>query len=502
MRLDEYSSYDGIGLASLIQRGETTPRELGACVLEGIAAVNPRLNAVIETYADAIASLGEAPGPAPFHGLPILTKDFPLEAGRAGEMGSVFAKGFRSPYDYAFWTKLRAGGLANIGRTTTSEFGIAAATESSLYGATRNPWDPSRGVSGSSGGSAASVAAGIVPFAQGADGGGSIRTPSSFCGTIGLKPSRGRVSGAPESNAPLLGLAISFMLTRSVRDTAALLDLASGAVPGDAYEIAPPTLSYLKAIQKPPKRLRVALCTTSWSGYPLDPEVQAATIMAGVRLLALGHNVVEAGPDFDYQSYLLAQKVIWGAFTAQSLDELAGTLGRGIDEAELQSTSLVLYRYGKTLDAASLISALAVYDHVTRKVGEFLAEYDVLVTPTCPSLPEPVGTHDPARPGMTMESLFADLAPKETFSALFNATGSPALSLPLGQSQSGLPIGVQFVAGFGREDLLLRLAAVLEGEYAWAQRRPPVHVASPSVPNARGTGPERAVHSGLLEADQ
>jgi amidase len=222
MELTEYAAHDGLGLAELLRKREVTPRELGNCILSGIAEVNPQLNAVIETYADAIEALGDGPGPAPFYGMPTLTKDFPIEAGRPGEFGSVFAKGFTLGDDHAFWVKMRSGGLANVGRTTTSEFGIAAATESSLYGATRNPWDTSRGVSGSSGGAAAAVAAGIVPFAQGADGGGSIRTPASFCGVVGLKPSRGRISGAPESNAPMLGLAISFMLTRSIRDTAAL----------------------------------------------------------------------------------------------------------------------------------------------------------------------------------------------------------------------------------------------------------------------------------------
>jgi amidase len=478
MKLAEYASYDGLGLAALIQRGETTPRELGRCVLAGIAAVNPRLNAVIETYADAIEALPEKPGPGPYFGLPILTKDFPLEAGRPGEFGSVFAKGFRSPTDYAFWVKLREAGLVNIGRTTTSEFGLAAATESSLYGPTHNPWDPTRGVAGSSGGSAAAVAAGVVPFAQGADGGGSIRTPSSFCGTVGLKPSRGRVTGAPESNAPLLGLAIAFMLTRSVRDCATLLDLCSGAAPGDGYEIPPPAVPYAMAIATPPAKLRIALCTKSWSGTPIDPEVLAAANETGQRLQSLGHEVIEAGPIFDYAPYLDAQKVIWAAFTAQSLDELAGTMGRKIDEKQLQSTTLAVYNYGKTVSGAQLISALGVYDQVTRKVGEFLATVDLLVTPTCPILPEPIGTHNPARPGMSIDRFFDDLAPKETFSALFNGTGSPALSLPLGQSKQGLPIGIQFVAAFGRENLLLRIAAVLEQEVRWQERRPKIHVAN------------------------
>ena len=476
MKPGECAAFDGLRLAELIAKKETTPRELGACVLAGVAKLNPQLNAVVEMYDDAVEALGEEPGPPPFHGLPILTKDFPVERGRPAEFGSLLAKGFRSPHDYAYWRRLRAGGLINVGRTFSSEFGIAAATESSLYGATHNPWDLSRGVAGSSGGSAAAVAAGIVPFAQGGDGGGSIRTPSAFCGLVGLKPSRGRVSGAPESASPLLGLAIHFMLTRSVRDCAALLDLAAGAVPGDGFEIPPPSMAYSKSMEQPPPALRVAVCTSSWSGYPLEPAVREAALAAGRRLEALGHHVEEAGPSFDYEPYLAAQKVIWAAAIAQSLDEMAAFLGRPIDATTVQTTTLAVYRSGKTLSAPRLIAALAHYDGLTRSVGEFLARYDVLVTPTCPTTPEPIGTHDPNRPGHTIDSVFEDLAPKETFTALFNATGSPALSLPIAWTDAGLPIGIQFVAQFGREDVLLPLARVLEQDCKWEHRRPPVHV--------------------------
>jgi amidase len=478
MQLSEYVANDGIGLAGLLARGEVTPRALGRCLVGAHDAVNPCLNAVIELYADALQGLGEKPGRAPFFGLPILTKDFPIEDGRPAEFGSILARGYKSTIDHEFWRRLRSGGLANVGRTAASEFGIAAATESSLYGPTRNPWNPALGVAGSSGGSAASVAAGIVPFAQGGDGGGSIRTPSSFCGLVGLKPSRGRISGAPESNAPLLGLATNFMLTRSVRDCAALLDLTAGAVPGDGYEIRPPDESYSQAIESPPAPLKIALSAKSWSGHPVDPEVKAATQEAGRRLDGVGHRVVEADPEFDYSGFLAAQKVIWGAAIAQSLDELAGELGRSIDQSNIQQTTLVAYRYGKNLGAADLVGALAVYDRVTRSVGEFLAGIDVFVTPTCPTLPEPIGTYDPARPGQTIDTVFADLAPKETFTALFNGTGSPALSLPLGQTGLGLPIGIQFIASFGREDVLLQLARVLEMEYSWNKRRPSIHAAA------------------------
>lgn len=479
MHLADYANYDALGLADLIRRREVTSRELGHCVLSAIEAVNPQLNAVIDLYQDAIDGLGDDIGPGPFHGLPILTKDFPLVAGRPAEFGSVFAKGFVPAEGSVFWDRLSAAGLVNVGRTASSEFGIAAATESSLYGPTHNPWDLTRGVSGSSGGTAAAIAAGIVPCAHGSDGGGSIRTPASFCGVVGLKPSRGRVSSAPDSNAPLLGLATEFMLTKSIRDTACLLDIVSAAVPGDGYEITMPVGSYSKAIETPPHGLRIALCTQSWSGYPVQADVMAATQSIGKKLEQLGHHVEEASPDFDYGAYLAAQKVIWAAFCANSLDELAAVLKRPIDGNHLQTTTLALYRAGKALDASALIGALATYDRITRVIGRFLARYDVLVTPTCPITPETIGTHDPNRAGLDIDDVFADLASKETFSALFNATGSPALSLPVGWAGSGLPIGIQFVAAFGREDLLLRLGRVLETEIGWRQHRPAVHVSRP-----------------------
>lgn len=476
MRPQELANYDGLGLATLIERRETTPRELGAAMIAAVDALNPSLDAVVDIYEDAFEGLGDKPGPGPYRGLPTLTKDFPIEAGRPAQFGSVFAREFRSSHDYDYWKRLRAGGLVNLGRTSSSEFGIAAATESSLYGSTRNPWDPARGVAGSSGGSAAAVAGGIVPFAQGGDGGGSIRNPASFCGLVGLKPSRGRVSGAPDANAPLLGLATYFMLTRSVRDCATLLDLASGAVPGDGFEIAPPESSYAKAIETPPKPLRMALCACSWSGHPLEPEVVRVTKEAGHRLEALGHHVEEASPQFDYAAFLTAQKAIWAATTTSGLDELAAALGKPIDEAELQATTIAVYRHGRSLPAASLVTALGVYDQVTRIIGEFLARYDVLVTPTAAITPEPVGTYAPDRPDRTIDNVFEDLAPKETFTALFNGTGSPAISLPLGWTGAGLPVGVQFVAGFGREELLLRLARQLEQDYRWDRHRPALHV--------------------------
>ncbi|BCH25115.1 amidase [Mesorhizobium sp. L-8-3] len=477
MRLDEYVTYDGTGLAELLARGEVTPNELGVCVQAAVAAVNPEINAVVELYRDALEALPSAPLGGPLHGIPTLTKDFPVEAGRPAEFGSRLAQGFRTPHDACYWTRLRKAGLFNVGRTTSSEFGVPATTETLLYGATRNPWDTALGVSGSSGGAAAAVAAGIVPFAQGSDGGGSIRNPASFCGLIGLKPSRGRITGSPGSNAPLLGLATGFMLTRSVRDTALLLDLCHGPDAGDGYEIVRPEGAYLEAITRPPKRLRIALVTRSWSETTVDPEVAAVVAATGARLERLGHYVDIAAPSFDYITFLAAQKSIWAADSAAGLPLMAARMGREIDNGTLGASVLALYRHGLTLSGAQFMTALGVYDALTREIGRFFERYDLLLTPTSVIPPEPLGTYDPARPGIDVDDVFADLEPKETFTALFNATGQPAISLPTGRTRNGLPIGVQFAARFGREDLLLALAREFEEELSdgpgiWSQGRP------------------------------
>lgn len=480
MRLDEYVTYDGMGLAQLLAAGEVTPRELGHCVESAVSAVNPTLNAVVELYEDALARLPEKPGAGPFGGIPTLTKDFPVEAGRPAEYGSRLAKGNRATQDSVYWQRLRDGGLFNVGRTTSSEFGVAATTETLLYGATSNPWDPTRGVAGSSGGSAAAVAAGIVPFAQGSDGGGSIRNPASFCGLIGLKPSRGRVTGSPNANALLLGLATEFMLTRSVRDTALLLDLCHGPDAGDGYEIVPPAGSYLNAIERSPKGLRIAVCTESWSATRVDAEVAEAVKATAALLSAHGHHVEVASPQFDYADFLAAQKIIWAAYCAAGVPAISAEMQRAINADTLGASVLALYRHGLEVSGAELINGLATYDQVTRQIGQFLSQYDLLLTPTSATLPEVTGTYDPTRAGLETDGVFADLEPKETFTALFNGTGHPAISLPTGRSVGGLPIGSQLVAQFGREDLLLGVARQLEeslvrGGGIWGQGSPIVH---------------------------
>ncbi|CAN5297201.1 amidase family protein [soil metagenome] len=474
MNLSEYASYDGLGLAGLVRRKDVSSRELCSLALDSIARVNPTLNAVIETFPDRAALEPQSSGP--FTGVPFLVKDFPIEAGVRAEMGSELAAGFTAAADSEYMLRLRRAGLINLGRTTTSEFGLAALTVSRHTGVTRNPWDPARSTAGSSGGSAAAVAAGIVPMASGGDGGGSIRNPASFCGLVGLKPTRGRISLGPDTGDPYSGMVVAFALTRSVRDCAALLDAVEGPGIGDPFELARPASPYLTEAVRPPGRLRIAFTTDVWSGLPLDPEVSAAVRATAKTLEAMGHSVVEASPEFDYAKFLSAQIDLWCGHTAAGIEAVGQALGRTPSARNLQSTTWAVYMAGKSLPATTLVAAEEHYNVVTRQVAGFLSRYDVLLTPTNTCLPLPLETHHLDAPGATVKDLFDHLAPIETYTALLNGTGHPAMSLPLHASRTGLPIGMQFVAGFGQEATLIRLAASLETALPWGGRTPPVHV--------------------------
>lgn len=476
MNAKEYSNLDGLAVAELVRAGDVTAKEMSELAMAGIEAINPSLNAVIETYPEALEGLESyEPGDALFCGVPTLIKDIPAKKGRKAEFGSDFLKGFKATKDMVFHNRMENAGIISLGRTTSSEHGLAATIETTLYGQTQNPWDLNRSTSGSSGGSAAMVAAGVVPFAHGSDGGGSIRNPAACCGLVGLKPSRGRVSGAPYSNAPLSGIAIGFMLTRSVRDCAALLEMLSGPVPGDFYEIPELVRPLLMETSPSEKPMKLALVTDTWSGLPVDPQILEATNGTAKFFESLGHQIEMKSPVFDYGEFLEAQKLIWCAHLYHSLNSLADIVGRIPSINNLQSTSLAVYERGKTITADEFLWSMGVYENVTRKVGEFMSEFDAMITPTACILPELLGTYDPNVIGGSVDELFDQLAPKESFTALFNGTGQPAISLPLYMSQEGLPIGVQIISNFADEATLFKLAGACEQEYQWHTRRPPVH---------------------------
>lgn len=475
MNLSEYAALDGLGLAELVASGTVTARELGETMLRAIEAVNPRLNGVIETFPDRLPEQ-DARMSGRFAGVPFLIKDVPMEARVPSELGAQVARGFTLPYDQDVMRRFRRAGFVNLGRTTTSELTLAALTVCRLTGATRNPWDTGRSTAGSSGGAAAMVAAGVLPIAHGTDAGGSIRNPASFCGLVGLKPTRGRISSAPDWGQAMAGLSVNFVLTRTVRDCAAALDALSGPAAGDPYVIAPPETLYVEALSRPVRSLRVALNDRVWSGIPLDPEVEAALKRAGTLLEQLGHHVENASPDFDYEPYLEAQIKLCAAYIAQAADDISRHTGLTPSPDTLMSTTFATYEYGRELSAIDLIETELRYNLTARDVARLFEPYDLLVTPTCTVPPLPLDAVDLDRPGATVQDLFDHLAPIETFTALFNATGQPALSLPLMQTRSGLPIGIQLIGRHGAEDVLLGLGRDLM-EMVDAIPRPGVFVA-------------------------
>ena len=479
MNLHEYSNYDGLGLAELVRKRKIKASELAELALSGVEKVNPQTNAVIEVYQERVEKADELlVREAPFSGLPFFLKDLGAsEAGKLQEMGSRLTKGWVAPTDAYLTIRFKEAGAIILGRTTTPERGLAATTESILTGATKNPWDLNRIAGGSSGGAAAAVAAGIVPVAHASDGGGSIRIPAACCGLVGLKPSRGRVSMGPDVDESLFGLAQEFVVSRTVRDTAAMLDAVSQPATGDPYIIIQPQRPYLEEINAPAGNLRIAFSAETWTGIEVEPEV-ADKVKEVARLCeTMGHNVEAAKPRFDLEPYYDALGVMWGSSLGFACDRLAGIMNRPVDADHLEPVTLNLYENAQNYSAADVISAKIALNTVRRKVGQLFDKYDLLLTPTVTRLPAALGTID-LNHDEDLEAWLYGTAQFNSFTNLANATGSPAISLPLCQSADGMPIGVQFMAGFGEEVLLLRVAGEFEQALPWIDRRPPVHVSS------------------------
>jgi len=477
MNLAEYARYDGLDLADLIRKKEITARELAESALEGVQKINPRINAVIEFYVDRIENVDELLLPkTPFCGVPFFLKDLgAAEAGKLQEMGSRLAKGFEADTDAYLTTRFKEAGTVILGRTTTPELGLAATTESILTGATRNPWDLNLIAGGSSGGSAAAVAAGIVPVAHASDGGGSIRIPAACCGVVGLKPSRGRVTCGPEADERLFGLVQEFVVSRTVRDTATMLDAVSMPAPGDPYVIIQPRRPYFEEIGAPTGKLRIAFTAESWTKIGVNPEI-ADKVKDVARLCEImGHVVEEAKPQFDLEPYFSALGVMWGSSLGFSCIRLAEVMNRPVDAHHVEPVTLKIYESARQYSATDVITARAALNVVRRKVGQFFEKYDLLLTPTITQLPVPLGTIHQNQ-DIPIEDWYFGTSQFNAFTNLGNATGLPAISLPLCQSATGLPIGLQFIARFGEEALLIQVASAFEETLPWADRKPPVHV--------------------------
>lgn len=478
MNLQEYAQYDGLGLAELVRRRAVTPRELAALALQAIAQINPQINAVIGLIIEHPDGLDEAALPdGPFRGVPFLIKDLVIHAADVPtDSGSRMTAGMVFPYDTELMARFKRAGLVTLGRTNAPEFGMNVTTEPVLHGPTRNPWNTTRMPGGSSGGSAAAVAARIVPWAHANDGGGSIRIPASACGLVGLKPSRGRISLGPDFGEALLGLAGEFAVTRTVRDCAALLDAVHGAAPGDPYAIAAPERPYSKQIASGPGKRRIAYTTTGFHGIPADPACVTAVVQTARLLESLGHEVVEAAPEVDYAAVIEASLPAWTSWAASAVETTRRLAGRTPSPENLEATTWACYQHGlNEVSGLDVFNAQAAFNQLTRSVAAFMQDYDLLMTPTMPGPPPELGyynANDPAHDARGwLTWLFNEGA---HFTNLFNVTGQPAISLPLHQTSDGLPLGIQFVGRAGDETLLLQLARQLEEAQPWADRRPPV----------------------------
>lgn len=491
--LDEYARLDAVGLAHAVARGDVTAAETAGLARAAAAGVNGVLNAVVETYGGE--PVGSGPGTGPLAGVPLLYKDAgAAEAGRLQEFGSRLAEGRVASVTSELARRFRAAGLTPVGRSASPEFSLSLGTESRLRGPTRNPWDPDRSAGGSSGGAAAAVAAGVVPVAHATDAAGSIRIPASLCGLVGLKPSRGRIGHGPEAGEPLMGMDSEFVLTRSVRDAAALLAALSGAAPGDPV-VAPPfgpaerdTLATLAAGREaPPERLRVAWTVDAWGGYAVDRAVAEATRSLAEDLAAMGHDLEVASPAFDYDAFVRAAGVGWALGFDVLVDEIAAERGRPVDASTLEPVTLRLVEEARGLRGADVARAESELNTVRRGVAAFFGRFDVLLTPTLLRPAEPLGAYRQDAPHPDFAAFFRHCDRSGAFLPLSNATGQPALSAPLAWSPEGLPIGMQLVGRYGEETRLLALAAELERARPWRDRRPGVHAAAPTGGDGTGT---------------
>ncbi|MER8996169.1 amidase [Mesorhizobium sp. M0678] len=483
MELHEYAGFDATELAELVRRGEVTAAELARLARQAHDQVKPAINAVVEFYEDAESVPGSDTGF--FGGVPFLRKDLgPSEAGRLQEMGSRLFQGFRPTVDSYFTQRARAGGLRIVGRTTVPEMGMGGVpglSESVACGITRNPWNLDRTTGGSSSGSAAAVAAGIVPIAHANDGGGSIRIPSSFCGLVGMKPSRGRVSAGPNKQDGSEGRVHDFVVCRSVRDMAAALDIFQGASPGDPFIIAPPQRAYLEELRHPTGRLRIGVAS------PFREEVHAL-VQPGVRvavektaelLESMGHSIDKFALPYDPADLKMVEAGL-NYISFASLDAEARALGRTVDEQTVEPIILELYRISKERPLADAALVKEGLRKIRAEVGSATKDFDILLTPTMPftALPHGTWTEIPSAEPVTAQGFLDAWAALDQYLSVFNFTGQPAVSLPLFQGSDGLPIGIQIVGRFGDEATLVRVARDLEEAMPWAMRRPPVFAGS------------------------
>ena len=491
----DYDKYDGLGLAELVRKKEVKPSDLVEEAISRIERLNPRINAVVHKIYELArkAADGDLPD-GPFKGVPFLMKDILMAyAGVPLSNGSRFLKDYIPDHDSELVKRFKAAGIIVVGKTNTPEFGLVPITEPELFGPTNNPWDLSRTPGGSSGGSAAAVAARMVPLAHGSDGGGSIRIPASCCGVFGLKPTRGRNPIGPDFGEAWRGLTCDHVLTRSVRDSAAMLDATAGPDIGAPYYAVPPARPFLNEVGTDPGKLRIAFTSEPFLGAIVDKDCVKG-LEATVRLCQdLGHEVVEAAPRIDGKAFARAFLLIVCVETRATIEEAEVLLNRKASFKDFEPSTWVLGLLGKQCRAPEFSKSLNLVQLTARQIGEFFKKYDVMLTPTLAMPPVVTGALQPKGSQLVAMRLLGrlnagglinrfsgiDVLAQHVFefmpyTPLFNVTGQPAMSVPLCWNDEGLPIGMQFVGRYGDEATLFRLASQLEKARPWSERIPSI----------------------------
>jgi len=472
MSFDEYESYDALGLAELVQRRETTPAELLDAALERMARHNPAVNAVVIPMEDEARRAIDAGLPAgPLHGVPFLLKDLALlYRGTRTTNGCRFFSDQVADHDSELVTRYNRAGLVTFGKSASPEFGLTTTTESKLFGATRNPWNLDHTAGGSSGGASAAVAAGMLPAANASDGGGSIRIPAACCGLFGLKPGRGRMPFGPDVGEGWSGMSTTHAVTRSVRDSSALLDATEGPDLGAPYCAPPKLRPYLQEVGAPVGQLRIARLTQSFNGMPTHPDCVAG-VDAAVKLCEqLGHGVEEAVIEVDREAMALASQAIMAGNLLSTLEDHAAAIGRDFGPDDLEAFTWIMTEAVRQRGASDYARSIRTIHSVGRQIERFLQDYDVILSPTMGAPPERIGVLSLSNPDPA--EFTTAVTTCVGYTQIFNASGHPAMSVPLHWNDAGLPIGIQFAGRLGDEAGLLRLAAQLEEASPWFDRRP------------------------------
>ena len=473
MKFDDYRQQDAVGLAELIAKKEVSAAEVLEAAIARAEEVNPAINAIVHQQYDKARAAAAAGLPqGPLTGVPYLIKDLAFfQAGEPATLGSHLYADYVADHDSVYTARCKAAGLAIMGRSNSPEFGLNANTEPKLYGSCRNPWKSTHSAGGSSGGAAAAVAGGILPMAHATDGGGSIRIPAAQCGLFGLKPTRGRITFAPDAGEGWGGLSIGHVVSRSVRDSAVMLDCTGGTEPGDPYVAPTPERPFAEEVGRAPGNLKIAMMLHDHRGVALDPACAEAVSAAARLCESLGHAVEEAAPDIDLTALRPKNSIVSSANIARQLGARWAALGREPSPDDVEAASWTTYQRGLNVSGVQYADAMLAIHTAGRKLAQFLTDYDVILSTTLPAPPPELGYLDTDGD----VDLFIERATSYiSITPVYNATGSPAMSVPLAWSDDGLPIGVHFAARHGEEATLLRLAAQLEKAQPWFHKLPPL----------------------------